>query len=144
MSRISNDLKEKIRREAKNRCGYCLTAQEIYPLPLEIEHILPQASGGGDEEENLWLACRVCNGFKHAKIEAAVSGSEQKITLFNPRRQIWSEHFTFSEDQTKIIGITDCGRATVKALKLNNDLSVAIRKRWVSVGWFPPIDWKES
>jgi 5-methylcytosine-specific restriction endonuclease McrA len=71
MSAISDALKNKIRREARNRCGYCLTPQEIVSIPLEIEHLHPIAAGGTDDEENLWLACRNCNGFKHAKTHAA-------------------------------------------------------------------------
>lgn len=140
MSRISDQLKEKIRIQAKNRCGYCLTPQEIYPLPLEIEHILCQAAGGSDEEENLWLACRACNGYKHTKTEAVDELSGETVPLFNPRTQNWGEHFEFSSNKTEIIGKTPVGRATVAALRINNDLSVAIRKRWVEIGWYPPSD----
>lgn len=140
MSRISGELRNKIRRQAKNRCGYCLTPQEIYPVPLEIEHILPQAEGGTDTEENLWLACRVCNGFKHAKTVGTDPQTKETISLFNPRIQNWDEHFEFNRDKTKIIGKTACGRATAEALKLNNDLAVAVRKKWVKIGWYPPQD----
>jgi len=31
---------------------------------LEIDHMIPKARGGTDEEANLWLACRMCNSFK--------------------------------------------------------------------------------
>ena len=31
---------------------------------LEIEHIIPLAKGGTDDESNLWLACPICNGHK--------------------------------------------------------------------------------
>ena len=64
MSKISLDLDRKIRAQAKNRCGYCLSPQAITTIPLEIDHLLAQSKGGADDEENLWLACRVCNGFK--------------------------------------------------------------------------------
>ena len=43
MSAISDDLKNKIRREARNRCGYCLTPQEIVSMMSEIEHLQPLA-----------------------------------------------------------------------------------------------------
>ena len=28
-----------------------------------VEHIIPVAAGGASNEENLWLACPLCNGF---------------------------------------------------------------------------------
>jgi hypothetical protein len=61
------------------------------------------------------------------------------IILFNPRKQKWYEHFRWSEDGTKIIGLTPCGRATVNALRLNNSLAIVVRKNWVKAGWHPPF-----
>ncbi len=138
MSRLSEELKNKIRRAARNRCGYCLTPQEIISMLFEIEHLRPIADGGTDEEENLWLACRNCNAFKHAKIHAIDPITNTEVALFNPRTQNWNENFEFSEDKTKIIGKTPCGRATVTALRLNFEQAVIARNLWVSVGWFPP------
>jgi len=60
--------------------------------------------------------------------------------LFNPRRQRWPEHFEWSEDGTQIVGLTDCGRATVEALKMNNPRIVRARQLWISVGWHPPAE----
>jgi 5-methylcytosine-specific restriction endonuclease McrA len=54
----------RVRAAAANRCGYCLTQQSYVPWTLEIEHIVPRAKGGTDDETNLWLACRACNLFK--------------------------------------------------------------------------------
>lgn len=139
MSAISDELKNKIRRQARNRCGYCLTPQAIVSMPLEIEHLQPIACGGTDDKENLWLACRNCNGFKHAKTHATDPQTNIETPLFNPRQQVWSEHFELSEDKTEIIGKTACGRATIVALRLNFEQAVA-RKVWVSAGWFPPQD----
>ena len=140
MSYLSEELKIKIRREAQNLCGYCLTPQEIISMPLEIEHLRPIAEGGTDDEENLWLACRNCNGFKHAKTDAVDPETNIKTAIFNPRKQIWSEHFSFGEDENEIIGKTACGRATVIALRLNYEQAVSARRIWVSVGWYPPIN----
>ncbi|MBA4183115.1 MAG: HNH endonuclease [Acidobacteria bacterium] len=140
MSAISDELKNKIRRQARNRCGYCLTPQAIVSMPLEIEHLQPIACGGTDDEENLWLACRNCNGFKHAKTHATDPQTNIETPLFNPRQQVWSEHFELSEDKTEIVGKTACGRATIIALRLNFEQAVNARKVWVSAGWFPPQD----
>lgn len=137
MSRISRKLREKIIRAADNSCGYCKTSQDLVPITFEIEHILPKAAGGTDEEENLWLACGACNSYKHAKTHAIDPNTNRKVRLFNPRRQNWNKHFLFNSDTSEIIGKTASGRATVLALKLNNERSVKMRKLWISVGWFP-------
>ena len=140
MSYISDDLKNKIRRQAKNRCGYCLTPQEIISMAFEMEHLRPIADGGTDEEVNLWLACRNCNGFKHAKTKAIDPITNTEVALFNPRTQNWNKHFEFSEDKTKIIGKTSCGRTTVIALRLNYEQAVIARKIWAKFGLYPPKD----
>jgi hypothetical protein len=138
MSKISEKLKNKIRRQAKNRCGYCLLPQSLNPALLEIEHLLATANDGTDNEENLWLACRLCNGYKGIQFEAVDPESGKKVLLFNPRTQDWNEHFRWREE--KIVGKTACGRATVQSLKLNNDIILPVRKKWISAGWFPPVD----
>lgn len=140
MSHISQKVRNKIIKEAKDRCGYCLTPQYLVPIVFEIEHIIPKAAGGTDEEENLWLACGACNSYKHAKTYGIDPQTKRKVRLFNPRTQNWNRHFEFNFDSTLIIGKTVCGRATVKALKLNNDRSVKMRGLWASVGWFPLKD----
>jgi hypothetical protein len=107
---------------------------------LEIDHIIPKVHGGGDEEANLWLACRLCNSFKGTQMEARDPLHGRRVRLFNPRRQRWSRHFQWSEDGTRIIGRTACGRATVLALQLNHVIAVLVRREWVSAGWHPPGD----
>ena len=123
---------------AKNRCGYCLLPQSLNPNLLEIEHILPTAKSGTDTEENLWLACRLCNGYKGVQTEAFDDETNQIVSLFNPRTNNWNEHFEWKDE--KIVGKTPCGRATVQALKFNNDIILPVRKKWIIAGWFPPND----
>lgn len=135
---ISNQLRERVRKEAQNRCGYCRSPQEIVYGLLEIEHIFPETLDGTDDEENLWLACRMCNNHKGEQTHAQDPISGRTVRLFNPRRQAWKRHFQWSPDGAKVIGRTACGRATVMALKLNNSIAVSVRQRWVSAGWHPP------
>lgn len=140
MSRIARKIQLKIRRDAKNRCGYCLLPQEILMGKLEIEHILSLAEGGTDDEENLWLACRDCNSYKSYKISGFDEVTKQDVRLFNPRFQDWNEHFEFSRNYTVISGKTPCGRATVSALRMNEEQAIKARNLWVKVGWYPPKD----
>lgn len=138
MSKIPEKLKNKVRRQAKHRYGYCLLPQSLNPNLLEIEHLLATANGGSNAEENLWLACRLCNGYKGTQAEGIDPKTNKIIALFNPRTQDWNENFEWREE--KIVGKTPCGRATVQALKLNNEIISPLRKRWILVGWFPPVD----
>jgi 5-methylcytosine-specific restriction endonuclease McrA len=135
---ISKALKLRIARQASNRCGYCQAPQHLLIVRLEIEHIIPLSLGGTSHEDNLWLCCSTCNMYKGSKIAAIDPVSHQQVPLYNPRFQKWSIHFKWSQDGTEIIGITDIGRTTIEALKLNNELSVAARRFWVLLGEFPP------
>ncbi len=43
------------------RCGVCGRTGLERGVRLEVDHIVPVAAGGGDEEENLRTLCRECN-----------------------------------------------------------------------------------
>lgn len=135
---ITEALREKVRHQSGNCCGYCLAHQEFILGVLEIDHIVPVAAGGGDEENNLWLACRACNNAKSIKTEGIDPLTGHPVLLFNPRQQNWWEHFRWSTSGIEIIGITPIGRATVVALDLNNVISSIVRRNWVRAGWHPP------
>ncbi len=109
-------------------------------MPMTVDHIIPQAAGGLSVEENLWLACRRCNEFKGVQTHAKEPQTGEWVALFNPRHQIWTEHFTWSANGTEILGQTACGRATVMAVQMNNSDIVVARRLWVSAGWWPPLD----
>jgi hypothetical protein len=125
-------------QQAGNRCGYCLVPQDLLYGPLEFEHLVPRSRGGLTVEENLWLSCRLCNGFKSDQETCTDPGTLQLVSLFNPRRDEWRSHFQWSDDGTEVIGTTPVGRATVVALQLNSLERMKTRRRWISVGWHPP------
>ena len=135
---LSPTLKQAIAVEANFICGYCQTAQKIIGLPLVIDHLIPITKGGTNAPDNLWLACRRCNEFKGAKTEEIDPLSGKAVPLYNPRRQSWPVHFAWDETGTQIIGLTAVGRATIVALRLNNDEIVGARSLWVAAGWHPP------
>jgi HNH endonuclease len=137
---IPESVKIRVREAAQDRCGYCQSLQKYILGVLEIEHIIPKASGGSDNEENFWLSCRLCNSYKGIQTRAIDPISDRPVQLFNPRTQRWSHHFTWSEDGAYIIGLTPCGCATVLALQLNNIYAVTVRQAWTTVGWHPPQD----
>ncbi len=137
---VPKPLREKVAEEARHRCGYCLTAKSVVGAPLEIDHLIPQSLGGPTEEDNLWLACSLCNDHKGDRIAALDPMTDEIVRLFDPRRQNWNEHFAWTPGGDQIVGLTPVGRATVIALNLNRPSLVNARQARVSVGWHPPKD----
>jgi 5-methylcytosine-specific restriction endonuclease McrA len=86
-SQIPLEIRERVKTQAKNQCGYCLSSQKYVLGILEIDHIMPKALGGSDTEENLWLACRLCNSHKAIQTHGNDPLSNRRIRLFNPRTQ---------------------------------------------------------
>jgi HNH endonuclease len=140
MSQIPEAVRLRVRAQAGDRCGYCRSLQKYVLGILEIDHIISKAAGGSDDEENLWLACRLCNSYKGAQVYAKDPITNQQVQLFNPRTQDWSLHFTWTHGDAYIAGLTPIGRATVVALQLNNPYAVTVREAWVSAGWHPPLN----
>ncbi len=108
-----------------------------------IDHLVPQSLGGSDEPDNLALACTRCNQRRYNFTTGIDPVTQQEIPLFNPRNQKWADHFIWTVDGLKIIGITPTGRATCNRLDLNDELKYEgfiqqSRKAWVGVGWHPP------
>lgn len=105
---------------------------------MEVDHLIPESLGGPTEEDNLWLACSLCNEHKGNRIAAHDPETGEQVRLFDGRHQHWSEHFAWTADGERIVGVTAIGRATVLALELNRPSLVNARRAWVSVGWHPP------
>lgn len=137
---IPEAVRRRVREAADDACGYCRSPQRLVMGRLEIEHIIPRARGGGDDETNLWLSCALCNRYKGAQVEADDLVTGAAVPLYNPRTDDWHEHFRWSADGVKIVGLTPAGHATVIALNLNNELAVEVRRNWVLAGWHPPED----
>jgi hypothetical protein len=133
-------LQREVRADARARCGYCHTPEELIGMPLEFDHIYPEALGGPTERDNLWLACTRCNDFKGNRIDALDPQTNERVALFNPRTQRWTEHFAWLPDSVTIIGQTPSGRATVVALRLNNEFILVARQFWVEAGRWPPAE----
>ena len=135
---ITRNQRRQIAEEAKYRCGYCQTQEVVSGIPLTVEHITPKAKGGSDDNANLWLSCRLCNEKKGTLIEAMNPETGDLVSLFNPRTQMWADHFTWSEDGIRIIPKTAVGRMTIDVLSLNDELRVRARAIWVKAGYHPP------
>ncbi|NET45513.1 HNH endonuclease [Okeania sp. SIO2B3] len=139
-SYISESLRVRISESDRHSCCYCLTSEINSGIRMTYDHIYPISKGGKTSFENVCLACQSCNEFKGNIIEVIDPLTGEKVFLFNPRQQEWLHHFQWSYYGTKMEGITAVGRATIIALRTNNPVIVAVRKRWVAFGWHPPLD----
>ncbi len=105
---------------------------------MEVDHLFPSSLGGLTVEDNLWLACGLCNDHKGNRVTAEDPDGGRQVRLFNPRLDVWTDHFEWIEGGLRIAGTTAIGRATVNALHLNRRPLVTARQAWIAVGWHPP------
>ncbi len=121
-----------------HRCAYCQTTEINSGQPMTVDHVVPESRGGLAEFDNLCFCCRRCNEFKGSKTSAQDPLTGQDVDLYHPRRHHWKDHFAWDETGKFLVGLSNVGRTTVIALKMNDPLIVATRRRWISVGWHPP------
>jgi hypothetical protein len=115
-----------VRGRANDRCEYCLRQSVDSPLiPLQIEHVLPKKHGGGDEVDNLALACAECNLHKGPNLTGIDPESNRITPLFDPRRDRWDDHFV--RHGSRIVGRTAVGRTTVRVLDMNSPARLRVR-----------------
>lgn len=125
---------EIVSARARHICEYCYAPEVVFNLPFEVEHITPQSRGGETSEDNLALSCRSCNLYKADSVSAFDELTQREIRLFDPRRDIWREHFSIMEETGEIEGLTETGRATVARLRINSKAQVEARKQWLKLG----------
>lgn len=136
--RISPEVQRLVRRRANHLCEYCHTPEQWQYVPFTIDHVIPLTQGGSDGLDNFALACFHCNRRKADKLVALDPDSGEEVALFNPRRDVWSQHFIWSSDGLFVIGLTPTARATVSALEMNRERAVDIRAADRVVGRHPP------
>lgn len=133
---IPSSLRRLVSSRAQGCCEYCLLAAEDAEFPHEIDHQVPIIHGGKSESDNLVFACVKCNRYKGTNLAAFDPLDGSMRAVFNPRLQLWRDHFAIVGDS--IIGLTPTGRATVALLKLSDDERVERRSVLIRAGKFPP------
>lgn len=119
---------------AKHICEYCQAFEAVFNLPFEVEHITPLSRGGNDDENNLALSFRSCNLYKSNSVSAFADETEIEVRLFNPREDIWVEHFIREATTGEIKDLTSIGKVTISRLRMNNKRQIAARASWVKLG----------
>ena len=116
---VLKEIRMAVLAHADGCCEYCRTPLTYTPDPAVIDHILPASQGGADTLENLAVACWGCNGHKSAGTRAFDPQEARLVPLFHPRQQNWHDHFRWSDDGLRVLGLTAPGRATALKLNLN-------------------------
>lgn len=133
---ISVALRREVGERAKSCCEYCRMGQENTAIEFAIDHVISEKHGGETVSENLALSCYWCNSYKGSDI-SSVDWDEDKsiIPLYNPRQQVWSDHFEL--DGVVIKPLTANGRVTVYLLRLNAPERVSVRRLLARSGAYP-------
>jgi hypothetical protein len=97
----------------------------VIDTKFHVEHVVALQHGGSSMPDNLALACDRCNFLKGPNLSAIDPGSGAVVRLFNPWRDVWSEHFI--QVNFEVAGRKDIGRATVRLLEMNHERRVHLR-----------------
>src|SRR6476661_6606248 len=93
MSDISTSLRDEVILRADNRCEYCRLSQVGQEATFHLDHVIPRDAEGPTTSDNLALACVSCSLRKWAHQTAPDPENGAVVPLFNPRMQVWAEHF---------------------------------------------------
>jgi hypothetical protein len=135
MTRPSAELRRQAIDRAGKRCEYCLIHQGDAVASHQIDHVIAVKHGGATTSENLALSCVLCNLRKGSDLSSVDPVSGAVVPLFNPRTQIWFEHFRI--ENVTFVGLTPEGRTTVALLQLNSYERMSERRELLRTGRYP-------
>ena len=133
---MRKSLRDRVWSRARGHCEYCQMPQECDPASFEMDHVIAEKHHGLTELNNLALACFPCNNHKGPNLSGRDPLTGQVMRLFDPRQDVWSEHFRWKG--AVLVGKTPCGRATVDVLAINLPHRVMHRQALIDEGTFPP------
>ena len=83
--------------------------------------------------DNLAYACPICNINKGSDIATVLSDIRLPVRFYNPRLDVWSEHFE-AQSTGLLISKSMIGEATIKILELNQTDSIIERIKMIRLG----------
>ena len=132
MIRISEKLRQQIAKNANFKCEYCLTPEFFLATTFHIDHIRSIKHGGKTLLQNLAYACPHCNQNKGSDI-ASYTDEDELVRLFNPRKDVWSEHFEVIASGI-FSPLSSIGEVTINTLSFNQTERVIFRKSLIEIG----------
>jgi HNH endonuclease len=135
MIRIPEKLRQQIAKNANFKCEYCLTPEFFLAITFHIDHIRSIKHGGKILLQNLAYACPHCNQNKGSDI-ASYTDEDELVRLFNPRKDVWSEHFEVIKSGI-LSPLSSIGEVTINTLSFNQLERVIFRKSLIEIGVIP-------
>lgn len=131
---IGAELRRQVISRATNICEYCCIHEDDTFFGCQIDHIISEKHGGSTTFENLALACTFCNIAKGSDI-GSVTKEGVFTRFFNPRLDVWSEHFSIVG--AAIEPLTPIGQVTARLLQFNSADRLIEREALIAVGRYP-------
>ncbi len=132
MTYIPPIVRRQVGERAQHLCEYCRFPELVSIFPHEVDHVVATKHKGETTFENLALSCFHCNRHKGSDLTSIDDQTGDIIPLYNPRKDVWSEHFRLKD--ASIEGITAQGRVTVELLHFNDPDQVSQRAALITVG----------
>lgn len=128
-------LRRQVYDRANGCCEYCLIPEVATFAIHEIDHIIAEKHGGATTEDNLALACTICNKYKGSDLASIDPETGDIVGLYHPRQDLWVENFQLQG--AEFTHLTTKGLVTIRLLQLNRREKVAERQVLIQAGIFP-------
>ena len=123
---VTTAARKRVALRAGYGCEYCLAQDLSSFIGFEIDHIISRKHRGSNDDDNLVYPCPACNRNKGPDIASIDWDNQRVITrFFNPRTDIWSEHFKLSG--SFIEPLTAIGKVTVVIFLFNDRIRLPDR-----------------
>lgn len=134
-SYLPDHIKKTVAERAGYNCEYCLVNQFDMFLIFQVDHIISIKHGGLNSIMNLAFSCPSCNRNKGTDLGTFLHDSTELIRFFNPRVDIWSEHF--ETENGAIYPRTRIAEATIKIFLFNDPERIILRQGLIEFGRYP-------
>jgi hypothetical protein len=124
MDKVTRD---QVIERAGDTCEFCRLPQSAQPfITFHVDHVIASQHREDDGLDNLCLSCQSCDLHKGTNLTTIDPESDELVRIFNPRMDIWGDHFRFED--FVVVGLTDMGRATARLLAMNTPQRIELRK----------------
>ena len=134
MSHIPNALRLFVAHRSSFRCEYCRIPDLGFAFPFQVDHIRSLKHNGVTILSNLAYCCPDCNRYKGTDLGSYLDDETTLVRFFNPRKDVWEEHFT-NEDGA-IHPKTPEGKVTATIFQFNTPQRIIYRQALIESGLY--------